>query len=381
MFIFLVELYTTKFYTRGDFLKTLTLKATAVGSLPHKNPKEAIDLIFNEFKEIPFWPQLAGVDKHEEMTVQYLQGIPGIIYDEDNCKYCYDSQSDEFFEALEEFFMDYEAIVNEKNFTNLDKYAITSPFTSVIPLYLEKLKNGKYDFAKCHIIGPFTWGTSLCDINNLCAFYDETYREVLVKALTLKAVWQIQQVKKVSPDATTIMFMDEPVMSQFGTSAFITVKKEEVIEALAEISNVIQDFGALSAVHCCGKSDWSVLTSAGVNIINFDAFAYAKSLGAYAGEMKDFLKNGGYIAWGLVPTLDKDALEKTNLEDLCQKYEAAVDDLIKKSKGKIDRELVIKQSFFTPSCGAGSLPMNLAQKAMKLVNDLSDAMQLKYGEN
>ena len=368
-------------YIRGNFLNTLTLKATAVGSLPHKNPKEAIDLIFDEFKEIPFWPQLSGVDKHEEMTVQYIQGIPGIVYDEVNCKYYYDAQSDEFFEALEEFFMDYEAIINEKDFTNLDKYAITQPYTSAIPLYLEKFKQGGYNFAKCHIIGPFTWGTSLCDENNLCAFYDETYREVLIKGLTLKAVWQIQQIKKANPKAVTIMFMDEPVMSQFGTSAFITVKKEEVTAAIKDISEVIKDFGALSAVHCCGKSDWSVLIDAGVNIINFDAFAYSKSLGAYAGEMEKFLKNGGYIAWGIVPTLDKDALEKTGLEELCNKYENAVDDLVKRSKGKIDRELVIKQSFFTPSCGAGSLPMNLAQKAMKLVNDLSDAMKSKYGEN
>ena len=363
------------------FLKTLTLEATAVGSLPHKNSKDAIDLIFNEFEKIPFWPQLSGVDKHEEMTVQYIQGIPGIVYDEADCKYYYDSQSDEFFEALEDFFMDYEAIINEKDFTNLDKYAITAPYTSAIPLYLQKFKQGRYDFAKCHIIGPFTWGTSLCDENNLCAFYDETYREVLIKGLTLKAVWQIQQIKKINPDATTIMFMDEPVMSQFGTSAFITVKKEEVIEALAEISNVIKDFGALSAVHCCGKSDWSVLIDAGVNIINFDAFAYSKSLGAYAKEMEGFLKNGGYVAWGIVPTLDKEALEKTNLEQLSKKYEDAVDDLVKRAKGKIDKNLVIKQSFFTPSCGAGSLPMNLAEKAMKLVNELSYNMKIKYGEN
>ncbi len=104
--------------------------------------------------------------------------------------------------------------------------------------------------------------------------------------------------------------MDEPVMSQLGTSAFITVKKEEIIEMLSEVINVIKDFGALSAIHCCGKSDWSVLFDAGVDIINFDAFAYSKSLGAYVKDMENFLKKGGYIAWGIVPTLDKDALEK-----------------------------------------------------------------------
>ena len=111
-----------------------------MGSLPNKDAKEAIGLIFDTFKEIPFWPQLANVDRHEDMTVQYIQGIPGIIYDEKNCKYCYDAQSDKFFEELEEFFMDYEAIVNEKDFTNLDKYAITAPYTSAIPLYGSSLR-------------------------------------------------------------------------------------------------------------------------------------------------------------------------------------------------------------------------------------------------
>lgn len=360
-------------------MEPLTLKATAVGSLPHKNAQEAIDLIFEEFKEIPFWPQLAGVDKHEDMTVQYIQGIPGIVYDEKNCKYLYDAQSDEFFEKLEEFFMDYESIIGEKDFSNLDKYAITSPYSSAIPLYLERFKQGAYKFAKCHIIGPFTWGTSLCDSEGVCAFYDETYREVLIKGLTLKAVWQIQQIKKANPDAVPVMFMDEPVMSQFGTSAFITVKKEDIIEALKEISDVIKEFGGLCAVHCCGKSDWSVLIDAGINIINFDAYAYAKSLGAYAKDVEKFLKKGGYIAWGIVPTLDKDALAAVNLKELEQKFEDAVDDLVKKSKDKIDRELIINQSFFTPSCGAGGLSMPLAGKAMALVNELSENLKEKYG--
>ena len=362
-------------------MHNLTLKATAVGSLPHKNAQDAIKLIFDEFKEIPFWPQLAGVDRREDMTSQYVQGIPGIVYDEKNCKYIYDSASDEFFEQLEEFFMDYEAIVNEKDYTNLDKYAITAPYTSAIPLFLDRLKTEDYKYAKCHIIGPFTWGTSLCDSEGVCAFYDETYREVLIKGLTLKAIWQIEQVKKANPDITTIMFMDEPVMSQYGTSAFITVKREDVVAALGEISDIIKSCGALSAVHCCGKSQWSLLVDAGVNIINFDAFSFGNSLGAYAADMERFLKKpeGGYIAWGIVPTLDKEALKNTNLEELEQKFEAAVDDLVKKSRGKIDRELVIKQSFFTPSCGAGGLSMELAKKAMGLVNQLSDRLKQKYG--
>lgn len=358
-------------------MATLTLKSTAIGSLPHKNAEDAMDFIFDKFKEIPFWPQLAGVDKKEDMTVQYIQGIPGIVYDEQNCKYYYDSQSDEFFEQLEEFFMDYESIVSEKDLTNLDKYAITKPYTSAIPIYLEKIKNSDYQYVKGQIVGAFSFGTSLCDAENVCAFYDETYREVLIKALTLKAIWQIEQVKKANPETKVIMFMDEPVLSQLGTSAFMTVKREDVVSMLKEISDIIKDFGAISAVHCCGKADWSILIDAGIEIINFDAYSYTKSLSAHINEIENFVKKGGYIAWGIVPTLDKDALAKTNLDELEQKFEDAVDDLVKKSS--MSKDLLIRQSFFTPSCGAGGLSMELAQKAMTLVNELSDKLKIKYG--
>ena len=72
-----------------------------------------------------------------------------------------------------------------------------------------------------------------------------------------------------------------------------------------------------------------------------------------------------------------DALAKTNIEELEQKFEDAVDDLVKKSS--MSKDLIIKQSFFTPSCGAGGLSMELAQKAMSLVNELSDKLKKKYG--
>ncbi len=54
----------------------------------------------------------------------------------------------------------------------------------------------------------------------------------IIKLLSLKALWQIKEIKKVSPDITPIMFIDELRFSQLGTSAFITIPTEEVIEIL-----------------------------------------------------------------------------------------------------------------------------------------------------
>ena len=349
-------------------MDNLSLKATAIGSLPYQNALDAVDMIFDKFQHIPFWPQLGAVDRHEDMTVQYIQGIPGIVYDESKERYVFDTTSDEFFVALEEFFMDYESIVNEKDFTNLEKYAITPPYSNAINLFFEKLQKNGYKFAKGHVTGAFTWGTSICDGDSQCSFYDETCREILVKAVTLKAIWQIQKMKECNPDITPIIFFDEPVMSQYGTSAFVTVKKNDILDAFSEVIRVVREFGALSAIHCCGKSDWSVLIDSGVDIINLDAFFFSKSLAPYSEKVKKFLENGGYIAWGFVPTLDAAALEKITLDELVNMYKEAVDALVEKG---ISRSLIIERSLFTPSCGAGSLTMELADKAMSLVNDLS----------
>ena len=167
-------------------------------------------------------------------------------------------------------------------------------------------------------------------------------------------------------------------MSQLGTSAFLTVKRNDVVVVLKEVSDTIKDFGAISAIHCCGKADWSVLVDAGIDVINFDAYAYTKSLSTHSKKIAEFVENGGYIAWGLVPTLDKVALAQTSVDELEEKFENAVDDLMKKTSNKLSREIIIKHSFFTPSCGAGSLSIALAEKAMTLVNELSDKFREKY---
>ncbi len=354
-------------------MENLSLKATAIGSLPHDNPDEALKLVFDNFSDIPFWPQLANVHRFEDMIIQYNQGIPGIRFDGENEKFYCDTLSDKFFEELEEFFLDYEAIIGQKNYENIDKYAITPPYSSAFEKFSEKLEN--YKFAKGHVTGPFTWGTSLCDIEGNCSFYDETYREVLIKGITLKAVWQILQFRAKNPEITPIIFIDEPVLSQYGTSAFVTVQRSDLVSALAEISGVIKDFGALSAVHCCGKADWSLLIDAGVDIINLDAYNYAQSLSVYADKIGEFLQNGGYIAWGMVPTLDKTALEGVTLDVLMKKFDKAVACL--QYKG-INPNLIYKQSLITPACGAGGLNKELAQKAMFLTGAFADNVAKKY---
>lgn len=358
-------------------MSNLTLQATAIGSLPYSNAEKALDLIFKNFSQCPMWPQLSKIDKHEDMTIQYLQGFPGIEYSEKKEKYFFNTQSDSFYEELEEFFLDFQEIVEEKNFEKIDKYGIYAPYTSSIPLFLEKVSETKPPFAKGHITGPFTLGTSICDENDRCAFYDETLKEILIKGLTMKALWQVLKIKEASELTTPIIFFDEPAMSQWGTSTFITVDKSDVICSLKEISEVVKAQGGLSGIHCCGKTDWTIIIDSNVNILNIDAFSFAKSLALCSNDVEKFLNNGNYIAWGIVPTLDAETLGKCTVELLERKLDDGIENLINRG---IDKSLILQHSIITPSCGAGGLNIPLAEKAMTLTSELANILSKKYFE-
>ena len=352
----------------------LKLQALAIGSLPHDNVKEAMLLVKKDFSEIPFFPQLANINKSEDMTFQFLEGLPSFLFSKME-NFCLDSDSEEFFEALEEFFVDYEEILSDINSEQLEKYGISEQFSSSFPVLEQIIRDSKPVFAKGQIIGPFTLASILNDKNGKSALYDDTLREVIIKLLTLKALWQIKRIKLANPDTVPIIFMDEPSISQLGTSAYLTISEDEVVEMLKEISDIIKENGGISAIHCCGKCDWSIPIKSGVDIINFDAYAYSQHLSLYAKEVDKFLQNGGKLAWGLVPTLDSEALAKIGLEDLVEIFENSVNYLTKKG---IDEKLIIDNSLVTSSCGAGSLTVELSERAMDLVCELSNELRKRF---
>ena len=224
-------------------------------------------------------------------------------------------------------------------------------------------------------MGPFTLATSLQDKNGQSAIYDETLTDIIVKLLSLKVLWQIKRIKLANPAAVPIIFMDEPTISQLGTSAYLTISENDVVAMLKDISDLIKDNGGISAVHCCGKCDWTIPIRAGIDIINFDAFAFSQNLSVYALEIEKFLQCGGKIAWGIVPTLDCEALETSTLESIVDKFYKSVNYLTKKG---VDEKLVIDNSLITSSCGAGSLPVELAEKAMDLVFKLSETLKARF---
>ena len=351
--------------------ENLTLECTAIGSLPHTDINRAAELIRRDFSTIPFWPQMVKINKNEDMIFQFLDNMPSFFCE--NNKVFLDTNYDKFFEDLEEFFNDYETIISDINSPLLEKYKIIH--ASAFEEYISIIKELRPPYAKGQIVGPFTLSSALYTKDEQNAVYDETLREIITKNLILKALWQIKKIKEASPNTTPIIFTDEPTLSQLGTSAYVSVSEDEVKNMFCDITQTLKHHGAIPAIHCCGKCNWSITLNSGFEIINPDAYSFSENLSLFTGGIKGFLEKGGKIAFGIVPTLNKIALEKTSTEELIKKYRTAVKYL---TKNGIDEKLVIENSIITPSCGAGALTVEQAEKAMDLTKQLSISLKEIY---
>ncbi len=337
--------------------------ATGIGSFPDLDAGKACDLILETLPEIPLWPQLSQADFREQMEIQYSEGFPCVVLDEAKSKMIIDTSGDPTSE-LEKF---YEYFIME----NLDYFSISPEFSRGLYAMEEKLKvslPSSILYFKHQVTGPLTFGLATVDENKRAIYYNDVFRDVVVKGITMKARWLLDRFK--SFGFKQICFVDEPILSAFGSSTYVSVQRPEVVEHLNEVVEAIHKEDALVGTHCCGNTEWPILIDAGVDIISFDAYEFGDTIGYYPEQVKDFLEKGGVIAWGIVPTSDK-ILDETT-DSLKIKLENNIDNLAGKG---IEKDLIWQQCLLTPSCGTGSLSVELSDKIFHELSRLSQRLR------
>ena len=190
----------------------------------------------------------------------------------------------------------------------------------------------------------------------------------------MKARWQIQKFKPYADNV--ICFIDEPILSAFGSSTYVSIQHDDVTSKLAEVIDAVHAEGAFAGIHCCGNTEWSLLVDAGVDIVNFDAFEFGETIALYPDHMKThLLERKNALAWGVVPT--STAIREQSVESLVAQFEKVSDHLA--SKLGIDKKIIVEQAFITPSCGTGSMDVADAERVFKLLGETSQALKAKYG--
>jgi hypothetical protein len=334
---------------------------TIIGSMPHTDPKKACALITRYLKDIPAWPQLPRRSFLENMYVQYSEGFPGMV--NENNRIYVDTAKD-YTRALE---MLYQAYLDN----DAGKYPLGRDYAAGFYAFLEQDKFSPAA-VKGHVTGPLSWGMTVTDENKRSILYHEILGDAIPKFLKLKAMWQEKELKKVS--RKTIIFVDEPYMASYGSSvaAGVFSKPEKIIEMINE---VFEGISGLKGIHCCGNTDWSILLKTKMDILNFDAYAYAQSLSIYPEEVKKFIARGGCIAWGIVPQFSE-PLSKETVASLKDRLGEAMAPFTRNGLSVKD---IIKHSLLMPCCGL--LPLaseEEAEKALELLTGLSVEMRRKY---
>jgi hypothetical protein len=165
-----------------------------------------------------------------------------------------------------------------------------------------------------------------------------------------------------------IIFFDDPGLVGFGTSTYISISREMVTTALAEVIEAAHSAGGLVGVHVCANADWSLLLESQADIISFDAYSFFDRFILFDAQLKSFLTAGGILAWGIVPTGNTDDIDKESVDSL---YERWLEQLDAVERMGVPRQTILSQSFITPSCGTGTLSLAHATKVLELTRDLS----------
>ena len=329
---------------------------TAIGSMPHVNSDEACSKVMKYLPDIPAWPQLPRRSPEENMVIQFSEGFPGIAIKGDKIHI---EPSANFDSELEQIYIDCEQ-------DNAHKYAVSTEYAAGLYAFLSKATGSK--IIKGQVTGPVTWGLTVTRQDGLGILYDDTLAETAAKFLRLKASWQENILREISPN--TIIFVDEPYLVSLG-SVFTPIPEEKVPVLLEE---VLKGIKGTKGLHCCGNTNWSVPLDTKIDILSFDAYNYASSLSTHSDKVKSFLERGGSIAWGIVPN-EEEALAKESVSSLRDRLEEAMAPF---TRDGIKFRQLIAQGLITPSCGLEGLSPEATNRALELTAKLSRDLRSRY---
>jgi hypothetical protein len=331
--------------------------ATGVGSVPGLDVDATCRVILDRLPEIPYWPQFVQLDPHEDMVLQYSEGLAALRPRGDG------TSLHAVLEDLEtELAGFYERYLEE----DTDAFAIGPDHARGLYTLLdlvEALPASRDALIKGQSVGPITFASTVTMEDGRQVLHNPDLMDAIVKGLSIKLVWQAGLLARTG--RRPILFIDEPALSGIG-SAFASMNRQTVVSALKEIIDYCRERSdALLGIHCCANTDWPMVMESGPDILNFDAYGYMDAFLLYPEEILRFVRGGGTIAWGIVPTADY--RPGVTLESLEERLNQGL--LRLKEWGLADDEIRAR-SMLTPACGMGSMAIEHANEALELLSAL-----------
>ena len=321
----------------ADFL-VATGTATAIGSLPLSDADEAVELVLSALPRLPAAPSLPTEHPVEGMLAQAAWGMRGVEVADDGTLAVTPDELDRHHPYAAE-----------------DGAGIGGPPFATLQTFLRAVQ-GRPGPVKLQLTGPVTLGRALHDGG---APADLAF-PVAGAAVRERVEALLAAARHVLPTAPLLVFLDEPGLSGNEHPRF-PLANEAVVQLLSE-SLASVELDAVSGVHCCGATDWSLVTQAGPRVLSLPVSA---GLVTHAGTLGRFLERDGWIAWGAVPT-DRPLGESADMlwRRLMSEWDVLID-------GGSDPLLLLQQGMVTPACGLAGLDPLQADRVLELAGHLA----------
>jgi len=345
-----------------DLKTPFDFMATGVGSVPFQNVERTCSDILKHLPLIPFWPQFVKRTHLEDMNIQFSEGLSFLEIVEKKRELVV-SRTKNIGLELASFcvhFLD----------QDIEYFAISRSYANGLFALLDLIDRKGFHgaYIKGQSTGPITFAAGITDTNGNSVLHNPEILEAVVRGISIKALWQVREIEK--SGNKTIIFLDEPYLSGFG-SAFTPIERHEVIRNLRTVIDYLRENSeTLIGIHCCGNTDWSMIVEAGPDIINFDASEYMDYFLLYPDDIVRFLKGGGIIAWGIIPTANFTG--KETVEALFSSLQTGLKQL---NEWGTDDRLLAERSILTPACGMGTMKPEHAKKDLELLSQLSQKIR------
>ncbi|MBN2705700.1 MAG: hypothetical protein JXR89_04580 [Deltaproteobacteria bacterium] len=332
------------------------LQTTAMAVMPHTEIDTALNLALS--LDIPFWPQLPLYNYHEDMYVQAAEHFPGIILDLERETLRFSTAK--FISELEETLAHFEE----------PEYFDVSPEYSVVYHRFLKLDLKKRAAIRGQLEGPVSFGLFIKNEEDRPIIFDDTVRPFLYEFMARRVNVQLARLKR--RNANAFMFVDEPGL-QFLFSAMSgysdTLARDDIANFFALIDRP-------RGIHLCGNPDWDFLLGFDMDIVSIDLYTNAQVLPLYRRSIINFIKRGGTIVWGIVPT---------NIEPFKKETPARLISLLESTwRGLIDagldRDLLFERSLLSPAtcCLVNPDKEKTVTLAFSQLRQISSTLREKY---
>lgn len=268
-------------YERDNMLNA-QCRTTAMGIMPHRSIDRAIELVLK--LDVPFWPQLPNVSYFEDMYAQASEHFPGIRIHEELGTISFSRT------RFQEEILEYAMICDQD-----ETFELSPAYSTTFHKFLSKDLGG-YPAVRGQIIGPVSFGFRVVDENRRPIIYDDEVRPVLFEFIQKKANRQYRELAATNGNA--FVWLDEPGLGWVfsAMSGYLDdVAREDYRRFFAGIEGV-------KALHLCADINLPYLMDLGAEIVSFDVYQVGEMPIGYATAVGEFVRRGGVVSWGLVPT-------------------------------------------------------------------------------